>query len=446
MRTMNEYLAGRKLRKAFGRPHLPPVGSKQVFVDDEQKKTGVGTVVGDKGRRKVAVRGEDGATREVERKRTYGPPVGGDEGERTAAARSLRAEGAPMAGGQVFLNAGGRKVTEEQLRQAQLLVQHGVPIDMEQFAQAGYDEAKEFLAYYLGGGDELPPDAGDRLEEDAEADEGPGAAQAGPAGQAARYITPLRQVLEELGDQGFKDLVEKGLAQEGDELLSTGKASHYEVVEGDGLAAALLGTARYVCYAMYAGGKGRQHGMAVLTRMYEAGLRVPFDLYLKGSAARWDRAWGDDKEFGVEYDKEGDRLTARSVEYVLSFRPRDDEEAGKVVAWLLENCRQESQDAVPGSWEVPDVRTNVRGQTEGMRGAVVNFKPVGDKTLLVITQETRLPGFSHRPLQVADDLYLVLAKSLGAARWGRGRPMSLRQGWPQYMHWDRQSEGFGWPF
>lgn len=365
------------------------------------------------------------------RKKRPVPPPSLHPAEIPVAAQALHREGAPVVPEQRLLRHATRRATAEQKAQAGLLASHGVPIDMEALNEASYEEADGLLRHFMTTGNML-------TEEDLAAG---GNGMAGPGGDiAARYLAPLKDVLGKTRDIAPSELVPSDVQKEADALFDE-DVRGYEIAESDGLAARALGQGSYVLYSMYA--RNERHGMQLLRRMAEKFRRVPYDVFLKVSAHLWDQEWGDDSTYGVRYEDVGDHLVARAIEYTLAFRARSAEEAGKMAEWLLANAHAEKSDSVPDSWQVPDIRA-AGPMPEGFERAVLNYRAVGNgQTLMVMTRETRLPRFSHRPIAISEDLYSLLAKGVASGRYGGDEAGLLLKGrWPSHVSWRRTEEGW----
>lgn len=110
---------------------------------------------------------------------------------------------------------------------------------------------------------------------------------------------------------------------------------------------------------------------------------------------------------------------SKTVETVVTLVPHDETHAQSLIEFLLRRTKASEADAIPGSWEVPDIRAtanlnNALSATGRFVLVQANIHRRTDTTaqLLILREQTQFKGpWQHRQVTVGDDLALYIASS-----------------------------------
>jgi len=134
-------------------------------------------------------------------------------------------------------------------------------------------------------------------------------------------------------------------------------------------------------------------GRRLLGTLNRAGQRPKYRLCKRSSTMLWDDRWAGLPN--MKYDKLGNRIVGRSVEYVISFMPDSLEQAMEVTR-IIEDTADRSH--------VPDIRMTGREPIMDYEENVLNIREAGGQKLLVLTKGRHLQGFEHTSIYVNPEL------------------------------------------
>lgn len=184
--------------------------------------------------------------------------------------------------------------------------------------------------------------------------------------------------------------IKSEVRDEGNKYLFGQKASGYNIDSYDVADAGIYShmmTAKehIVMYHMYAAQK--EHGRELLALMHENGLNPEYTVVKRVSAVKWDKSWPRERE--LEYKEHGDNLVGYSADYILAFRPRNQEEAEAINDLIQERANinpnnPNRHQGIHNSWMTPDVRASQK--TDSFEQMYLNVKRMGSQELCILTR------------------------------------------------------------
>jgi hypothetical protein len=201
------------------------------------------------------------------------------------------------------------------------------------------------------------------------------------------YTSPFLRTVRGMPNK-FSQFVPAAVLDKADELFSLG-VSRYEVAKAGTVSAALTGTQPHVTYSMFA--RHSDHGEQLLRELHEDGIACPYRVYPMAVAEEPDELSEDSGPVSKDYAKtdNGRRVVvSRAMQYVLDFRPADRRHADMLVSVLNKRTARggdAGSDAIPQSWDVPDIRTNAGISDEGEVG-YLNKRRVGQLEIMVLSK------------------------------------------------------------
>ncbi|MGM5488757.1 MAG: hypothetical protein ACQESG_07440 [Nanobdellota archaeon] len=223
---------------------------------------------------------------------------------------------------------------------------------------------------------------------------------------AQQYLQFYENQLEQMSND-FDTVTDAGAKEEGDRLLLQGSTSGYNIdrysVSFDNDYADILtdNSVRTINYAFYA--SDIQHGKRILKELLKAGIKPNYSICKRSSTVEWDERWKRDEH--AHYDHVDGRLMARTVEYILTFKPKDEEETNTIIK-ILESYGKgkESQDG----WDIPDIRVTGTEKVRDFEKQNLNIKSVGGQKLMALTKDRTIDGYESTPIWVNSALSRVI--------------------------------------
>lgn len=209
----------------------------------------------------------------------------------------------------------------------------------------------------------------------------------------SHYISYFEHQVESLQSE-FDAVTSHQVKGEGDKLLFEGQTTGYNIdrysVSFDNDYSDILtdNSQMTINYAMYM--DNVKHGKRILKEIAKLGIKPNYRVCKRSSATLWDERWEREKE--AKYEHVNGKLIARTVEYILSFTPKDQEEAKKIVK-VLELYGKGSQKRIEDAWDVPDIRVTGKDDFLDYEKHILNTKSVGGQKLIVLTKDRPLPGY-----------------------------------------------------
>lgn len=181
------------------------------------------------------------------------------------------------------------------------------------------------------------------------------------------FYRRLAQAAREQAPQTFEAFVApfRNLSEIGDKQLSRYGGTAYNLLPSAEVMALQHGAeALELFYSNYVGRP--EHFGLVLAEMEQQGLITPDQVRLNVYASKTFRGkWAIDPAHEVvetlERRRAGQTNLAeftKTVEMVVTVRPRDAELARQIGRFLIERCSQLRGQAIAGSWDVPDIRAS----------------------------------------------------------------------------------------
>ena len=203
--------------------------------------------------------------------------------------------------------------------------------------------------------------------------------------------------------QGDFDSVTSDKAKaEGDRLLHGDQTTGYNIdrysVSFDNDYADILtdNTQTTINYAFYA--SNPDHGKRILKEIMKAGIKPNYQICKRSSSVQWDDDWTRDEN--AEYDRVNGTLIARTVEYILTFKPKNDEEINKIINVLESYGKGKKAKEQQDAWDIPDIRITGTKQVRNYEKQILNTKSVGGQQLIVLTKDKPLQGFKSNSIQI----------------------------------------------
>lgn len=199
--------------------------------------------------------------------------------------------------------------------------------------------------------------------------------------------------------ENFDDVTAEQAKAVGDQLLMKDETTGYNIdrysVSFDSDYADILtdNETRTINYAMYL--NRVEHGQRVLKEIEKLGLHPNYKVCKRSSSVQWDPAWKKDPN--AKYEMVGDKTIARTVEYILSFTPKDQDEAKKIIK-VLELYGKGREMEKPDAWDVPDIRVTGDEPLVDFEKHILNTKSVAGQKLIVLTKDKVLPGYNASTL------------------------------------------------
>jgi len=197
----------------------------------------------------------------------------------------------------------------------------------------------------------------------------------------------------------FDRYTDRDAKMEGDHLLFAGETTGYNIdrysVSYDNDYADILKDTSQITinYAMYL--DKIEHGRALLKEMVRNGIKPEYRVCKRTSSVLWDPNWEPDKY--AKYETIHGKLVARTVEYVVSFRAKEREEAAKISEVIDKFSKTQG-------WDVPDVRITGEVAVPHFQKRILNSKKVKGQDLLVLTKDKKLEGFDGTSIFINDKL------------------------------------------
>lgn len=211
------------------------------------------------------------------------------------------------------------------------------------------------------------------------------------------YLAHFDKEIQLLMDD-FDSVTQDKVKNEGDRLLTQGQSTGYNIdrysVSFDNDYADILNddSTLTINYAMYL--QDIDHGRRILKELSRNGIRANYKICKRSSATLWDDKWGTQPN--MKYEEKNGQKVARTVEYILSFKPRDKEEAKKIIKLLEMYGKGTQKDKIKGAWDVPDIRVTGDEPLLDYEKNILNTKSVGGQKLLILTKDKPLDGYEHK--------------------------------------------------
>lgn len=182
----------------------------------------------------------------------------------------------------------------------------------------------------------------------------------------------------------------------GDKLLiegvSTGfnveqRPSRYETAKPD-YSNALASAQDSVVYHMYT--EHTEHGAELLRRVAEAGFSVPYYVTTRASTVLWEEGW--DREAEMTYERLGDKLVGRSVEYAIVWMPETPAQADGLADIISDHARAGREQAIEHSWQVPDVRARSGERVDAYERRWLHVKNVRGDDIMFLSSDRGQEG------------------------------------------------------
>ncbi|MFO7710405.1 MAG: hypothetical protein R6V53_01430 [Candidatus Woesearchaeota archaeon] len=220
-----------------------------------------------------------------------------------------------------------------------------------------------------------------------------------------QYLAFYDKQLKQLS-YDFDSVTSKGTKEEGDRLLIEGSTSGYNIdrysVSFDNDYADILtdNSVRTINYAFYA--SDMEHGKRILQEMLKADIKPNYSICKRSSTVEWAENWKRDRH--ATYERVNGRLMARTVEYILSFRPKDEDETNKIVK-ILERYGKGKQGE---GWDIPDIRITGQDKVRDFEKQILNVKTVDGQKLMVLTKDKALEGYESSSVWINSALSKVI--------------------------------------
>ncbi len=153
-------------------------------------------------------------------------------------------------------------------------------------------------------------------------------------------------------------------------------------------------------YAMYF--EDIEHGRKILNELSKSGVMVNYNVCKRSSAVLWDDKWGHERK--AKYESVNGKKVARTVEYIISFKPRNKHEAKKIIKYLEIYGKGTQREGVKGSWDVPDIRVTGNEQLLDYEKRILNTKSVAGQKILILTKDNPVPGCEYKDIWVNPEL------------------------------------------
>ena len=135
-----------------------------------------------------------------------------------------------------------------------------------------------------------------------------------------------------------------------------------------------------------------KHGKRILKEISKLGIKPNYHICKRSSTVLWDERWKKDKE--AKYEVVNGKLVAHTVEYILSFSPKDKEESKKIIN-VLELYGKGHEKTIKDAWDVPDIRVTGREPILDYEKCIINTKPIAGQKIMLLTRSKPLPGFKN---------------------------------------------------
>jgi hypothetical protein len=218
--------------------------------------------------------------------------------------------------------------------------------------------------------------------------------------QQTHYIQDFEEQMEELQND-FDTVTAQNTKNEGDKFLTTGTVTGYNVdrysVSFDNDYADIItdNSVMTITYSMYL--KNMKHGKRVLEEITKLGIKPNYKMSKRSSAVLWNPKWVPDPD--ASYEQVNGKWIARTVEYNLTFLPKDEEEAKKILK-VLEIYGKGKKRKIEGSWDIPDIRITGQEEILDYEKRIVNTKSVGGQQLVILTKNKPIPGFKDTTILI----------------------------------------------
>lgn len=219
------------------------------------------------------------------------------------------------------------------------------------------------------------------------------------------YVAHFEQEIKKL-TADFDSVTNEEAKKQGDSLLKENEATGYNIdrysVSFDNDYADILNddSVTTINYSMYM--KDVEHGKRILQELANRGIRANYKLCKRSSAVLWDDDWENDGNAKIE-DIGGEKI-ARTVEYIISFMPKDKEESRKIIKVLEMFGKGTQKSKIKGAWDVPDIRVTGNEQILDYEKTILNTKSVGGQKLMVLTKDKPMEGYKHKNVWLNPEL------------------------------------------
>ena len=219
------------------------------------------------------------------------------------------------------------------------------------------------------------------------------------------YVAHFEQEIKKLTND-FDGLTNEEAKKEGDKLIKEAEASGYNIdrysVSFDNDYADILNddSVTTINYSMYM--KDIEHGKRILQELANRGIRANYKLCKRSSSVLWDDDWENDGN--AKIDDIGGQKIARTVEYIISFMPKDKDEARKIIKVLEMYGKGTQKSKIKGAWDVPDIRVTGDEQILDYEKTILNTKSVGGQKVLILTKDKPLEGYKHKNIWLNPEL------------------------------------------
>jgi hypothetical protein len=150
-----------------------------------------------------------------------------------------------------------------------------------------------------------------------------------------------------------------------------------------------------ITYSMYL--KNIKHGKRVLAEITKLGIKTNYKISKRSSSVLWDQKWVPDPD--ATYEQVNGKWIARTIEYNLTFFPKDEEEA-KSILKILEIYGKGKKMKIEGSWDIPDIRITGTQDILDYEKRIVNTKSVDGQKLVILTKNKPIPGFKDTTILI----------------------------------------------
>jgi hypothetical protein len=193
----------------------------------------------------------------------------------------------------------------------------------------------------------------------------------------------------------FDTVTLKSTKEEGDKYLTKGDVTGYNIdrysvsFDNDYSDIIMDDSRLTITYSMYL--NNIKHGKKVLEEISKLGIKPNYLISKKSSAVLWNEQWASDSQ--AEYEVINGKYIARTVEYNLTFLPKNEEEA-KIILKVLE-LYGKGKKKIEGAWDIPDIRVTGVKEILDYERRIVNTKSVGGQKIIILTKNKPLPGFKE---------------------------------------------------
>jgi len=207
------------------------------------------------------------------------------------------------------------------------------------------------------------------------------------------YLSHFNRQIKLL-QENFDDVTAEQAKAVGDRLLMKDETTGYNIdrysVSFDSDYSDILtdNETQTINYAMYM--NKVEHGQRILKEIEKLGIHPNYKICKRSSSTQWDPNWK--KDTNAQYETVNGVTIARTVEYILSFTPKDGEEAKKIIK-VLELYGKGRERKIEDAWDVPDIRITGDAPILDYEKHILNTKSVAGQKLIVLTKDKVLSGF-----------------------------------------------------